>query len=42
MLRLAWLLLYLIGSAPGLDGGGGLDPNGLPTVDGGGGLDPDG
>jgi hypothetical protein len=41
MLRLALLLLYLIGSAPGLDGGGGLDPDGYNS-DGGGGLDPNG
>jgi hypothetical protein len=41
MLRLALLLFYFIGSAPGLDIGGGWDPDGYNS-DIGGGLDPDG
>lgn len=41
MLRLALLLLYLIESAPGLNIGGGLDPNGSNS-DIGGGWDPNG
>lgn len=41
MLRLALLLLYLIGLAPGSDIGGGLDPDGSNS-DIGGGLDPNG